>query len=94
MDDRPAATESGGTADDLWVHGVWVGPRSLRLFLRVNRFFVAWCLFILALIALAFWSDVGGVSSWFAFPLSIVTGAVLTLVIMFAFSRGWVREGD
>ena len=79
---------------DLWVDGVWVGPRSLRFFLRVNWFLVVAWLLILCGIALAIWIDVAEVPSWSIPPLTIATGTGATLAFMFGFSRGWIREGD
>lgn len=80
--------------EERWDDGLWVGPRSLRVFLGANRFFVGWWLFILTAIALAFWIDVANLRFPFALPLAIVTGGAITLGAMFAFSRGWIREGD
>jgi hypothetical protein len=84
----------GESAQEMWVDGVWVGPRSLLFFLGANRFFVAWCLLIVNGIALGIWVEVVDVPSWSVPQLTIVTGTGLTVAFMFCFSRGWVREGD
>ena len=74
---------------------VWVGPRSLRIFLRQNRLFAGWWLFGLSFISFGFWVDAGGISSPFAaIPLGLLTGVIVWLGFMFAFSRGWLAEGD
>ena len=76
-------------------NGVWVGPRDLRHFLRVNWFFVAFWDFVVTFIALAFWFDVAKISSWLlALSLAVVSGGLLTVGFMFSFSRGWIAEGD
>jgi hypothetical protein len=72
----------------------WVGPRSLRFFLRVNRGFVGIWLFVICGIALGFWVDVSDVPSWSVPPLTIATGTGATVAFMFCFSRAWVRDGD
>jgi hypothetical protein len=82
--------------DPLWDdNGHWVGPRQLRLFLRLNWFFAAFWQLVVTSIALAFWFDVVDISSWLlALPLALVSGALVTLGFMFAFSRGWIADGD
>ena len=82
--------------DPRWdANGFWVGPRNLRDFLKINWFFVAFWQFVVTFIALAFWFDVANVSSWpLALPLAVVSGGLVTLGFMFAFSRGWIAEGD
>jgi hypothetical protein len=79
--------------DDLFVDGVWVGPRSLRVFVRVNRLFVAWWAFGLTFMSMGLWAAM--VESLIVLlPLAIATGAAATACLMFAFSRGWVGDGD
>jgi hypothetical protein len=81
--------------DEMWRDNVWVGPRSLRVFVWLNRFFVGFWSLVLTGISIAFWADVVGLMSWLLiFPLSIATGAAATACFMFAFSRGWIAEGD
>lgn len=86
---RPTAS-----VDEMWVDGVWVGPRSLRFFLRVNRVLVRIWLFVICGIVLGFWVDVTDVPSWSVPPLTIATGTGVTVAVMFCFSRAWVRDGD
>ena len=73
---------------------VWVGPRSLRIFLHENRFFAAgWIGFLLVFAVLA-WSDWDAVPQVVAVPLGVLTGGGVGLAFMFAFSRGWIAEGN
>jgi hypothetical protein len=75
--------------------GHWVGPRDLRVFLHANWFFAAFWDLVLTGIALAFFFDIAKVSTWLlAFPLALAVGGIATLGFMFAFSRGWIAEGD
>jgi hypothetical protein len=79
---------------DLWDDGRWIGPRSLRVFLRVNRGFALLWYLVLAGICWAVWSDVLG-APWFAsLPLGLASSTLPTLAFMFLFSRGWISEGD
>jgi hypothetical protein len=90
-----ADAEPEAEVEEMCVDGRWVGPPSLRLFVRANRFFVAFWFFILTFMSVAFWFDPGGISSlWLAVPLAVITGGTVTLAFMFAFSRGWISEGD
>jgi hypothetical protein len=91
---RAPDPEPTASVEEMWVDGVWAGPRSLRFFLRVNRVFFGVWLLVVCGIALAFWVDGSGVPSWSAPLLAIVTGTGVTVAFMFCFSRGWVREGD
>ena len=91
---RATRPEPTASVEEMWVDGVWAGPRSLRFFLRANRVFFGIWLFVIGGIALAFWVDVSGVPSWSAPPLAIVTGTGVTVAFMFCFARGWVHEGD
>jgi hypothetical protein len=75
-------------------NGHWVGPRDLRVFLRTNWVFAVFWDLVLTFIALAFLFDVAKVPTWLVAPLALVLGGVATLGFMFAFSRGWIAEGD
>jgi hypothetical protein len=75
-------------------NGYWVGPRDLRPFLRTCAFFVAFWYFVVSMIIWAVLVDVAMMSRLVAFPLALVLGAAATLGIMFAFSRGWIADGD
>jgi hypothetical protein len=88
--------ESVCDRDEMWSsESVWVGPRSLRVFVRKNRFFVGFWAFVLTGISIAFWADAVGLRSWLLIlPLSLATSAAATTCFMFAFSRGWIAEGD
>jgi hypothetical protein len=82
-------------SEDLSKDGVWIGPRSLPVFLRDNWIFAAFWLFGLTFMAFGFWVTSGGVKSYaLALPLAIATGATVTIVLMFLFSRGWIGEGE
>jgi hypothetical membrane protein len=69
------------------------GPPSLRVFARANPFFVAWWTFILSFISIAMWAGVVR-SLPLLLPLAIATGAAATTCVMFAFSHGWIADGD
>jgi hypothetical protein len=87
--------ESACDRDEMWCDGVWVGPRSLRTFVRLNRFFVGFWAFVLTFISIAFWADAVGLTSWLLIlPLAIATAAGGTACFMFGFSRGWIGDGD
>jgi hypothetical protein len=87
--------ESIDASDALWCEGVWVGPRSSRVFVRRNRFFVGFWAFVLTGISIAFWADVVGLRSWLLIlPLAIPTAAAATACVAFGFSRGWIGDGD
>jgi hypothetical protein len=88
--------ESACDGDEMWSRdSVWVGPRSLRVFVRLNRFFVGFWAFVLTGISIGFWADAVGLTSWLLIlPLAIATGVAATACFMFAFSRGWIAEGD
>ena len=81
---------SAGWNDD----GYWIGPRDLRVFLSRNRFYVGFWFVCLTGIALAVWIDVVETPAWLTIPLTLVTGALATLGLTFAYSRGWVADGD
>jgi hypothetical protein len=80
-------------SNDLWAGG-WRWPRTVRQFIGATIFVGFYCV-VLTGIAWAFWVDVAGVSSVaLSLPLGILSGAALTFAVMFAFSRGWIVEGD
>ena len=91
--DPTSTGESAFDPDDLVCDGRWVGPRSLRVFVLANRVFVAVWAFVLTSISIAVWAH-SGLSWLFRLPLAIATGAAVTTCLLFAFSRGWIAEGD
>jgi hypothetical protein len=97
--DSPTSATAEARSDDrsvaLWCDGVWVGPRSLRVFVRQNRFLVGFWAFVLTGISVAIWADTAGLRSWLLIlPLAIPTGAAATAGVAFGFSRGWIGDGN
>ena len=90
LEDIDATTRIG----DLWDDGVWIGPRHLPFFLRANVVFVAFWFVIVTGICLAVWADAAHLRFAFALPLGLASGAAVTFIFMFGFSRGWVADGD
>jgi hypothetical protein len=81
--------------DDWYEGNTWVGPRSLRVFLRANPGFAAFWLLVTTFMGIGLWMDAVGVRSFLlALPLALVTGTAVTLACMFAFSRGWISDDD
>ena len=82
-----------GGHDEWYDDGRWVGPPDLRLFLRTSWPFAAVWYAVITLIAVVICTDVSD-SIWFGGPLGAATGGLVWLGVMFAFSRGWIAEGD
>lgn len=81
--------------DALWCDGVWIGPRSLRVFVRRNRFIVGFWVIVFTGMSIAFWADVIGLKTWvLILPLAIPTATAAAACFAFAFSRGWIGDGD
>jgi hypothetical protein len=76
--------------------GRWAGPADLRLFLRSNRLFALWWLIILTFISLGVIADLlpQAFWGWHTPFLALGMGSAVTLLAMFAFSRGWIGDGD
>jgi hypothetical protein len=73
---------------------VWVGPRSLRVFLRENRFFAGGWLAFCLIFATVAWASWEAIPVFVGVPIGLLTGGGGWLGFMFAFSRGWIAEGD
>ena len=73
---------------------VWVGPRSVRLFVRAHRVQAGLSLLWSFWFAYLGWSNWDAISQWTAITLGVITGAVGWVGLMFGFSRGWLADGD
>jgi hypothetical protein len=79
--------------DEWYDDGRWIGPPDLRLFLRENWPFAAFSCFVMGAIAIVISVDLAG-SLWVGVPLGVVAWVLSWVAQMFAFSRGWIAEGD
>ena len=83
---------SGGTGYD--DRDRWIGPPSLRLFVRHNLVFAAIWATSLTIMATGVWHALAD-GSWFVgIPLGLVTGVLITIAFLFPYSRGWLPAGD
>lgn len=77
--------------ENLWRQdGYWIGPRDLRFFLRRSWPMAALYLLFLTPVTSAMIALTLGPSA----PFAITGGVLVWLGLMFAFSRGWVAQGD
>jgi hypothetical protein len=73
--------------------GRWIGPPDLRFFLRENWWYCAYWFVGDMLIVGGICANVAG-WGWLGVPVGIAAGASVWFLMMFAFSRGWMAEGD
>ena len=79
--------------DEWYEDGRWVGPADFRLFWRENLLFASLLYAVVTAIAIAICTDLTD-SGWFGVPLGTAAGSLAWFGVMFAFSRGWIAEGD
>ena len=80
-------------SEDLWVDDKWRGPKSVRVFVRMNWGSAAWNQ--LALTGMAFgglWNS--SIPKLYAIPLVLIIGAAANLVVMFLFAHGHIAESS
>jgi hypothetical protein len=95
MTERLPSTKASPTPapDEFWDGGgFWLGPRDLRFFLRHNRGFVPlYVVLFTALACLPIWESV----PHFLAPLATLgLAAVMTFLLAWGYSRGWIGPGD